>query len=72
MSVPEISEEERDVDGLLRWLTGKEPASSAGDTACDAYVYLNHFVVYLKLHNTVILQHTINRLRTKQTPPKLA
>ena len=50
---------------------GKESASSAGDTACKAYVYLNHFVVYLKLHNTVTLQHKINSLRTKH-PPKLA
>ena len=38
---------------------GKESASSAGDTACNAYGYLNHFVVYLKLHNTVTLQHKI-------------
>ena len=32
MRVPEISKEERDVDGLLRWLIGKESAFSAGDT----------------------------------------
>ena len=50
----------------------KESGSSAGDTACNAYVYQNHFVVYLKLHNAVILQHKINSLRTKQNPPKLA
>ena len=51
---------------------GKESASSAGDTACNAYAYLNHFVVYLKLHNSVILQHKIKSLRTKQNPLKLA